>query len=312
GAIDITISPAGGYSYLWSNGETKEDLLNIPAGIYEVTVSDNFNCSLSEIFSIENISILPTLSELMTTPSCGESNGGIDLIVNPPNGNQFQWSNGDIVEDLGNVSKGNYSVTVTDINGCSATGSFDMPGSNAVEVNIDADLTAINSGTVTCTLILNVTPESISSIDWSPEELFNCTEPICFQQVFTLLEPTFISVEVIDTNGCIGRANMQLDIEKEFHVYIPNVFTPNGDTQNDMFTVYANKEVREVVRLEIFDRWGNCVFINQSFPPNEPSYGWNGSFKGNKMNPDVFAYWTLVRYSNGEEHYFKGDVTLLR
>ena len=79
-----------------------------------------------------------------------------------------------------------------------------------------------------------------------------------------------------------------------------------------MFTVYTNDEVEEVVTLEIFDRWGNCVFINRKFPPNEPGYGWNGIYKGKMMNPNVFAYRAVVRYSNGEEHSFKVDVTLAR
>ena len=54
------------------------------------------------------------------------------------------------------------------------------------------------------------------------------------------------------------------------------------------------------------------VFQNGAFPPNEENYGWNGIFKDQMMNPAVFAYRAVVRYSNGEEHAYKGDVTLVR
>ena len=116
----------------------------------------------------------------------------------------------------------------------------------------------------------------------------------------------------MDTNGCMGTASLFLDIDAEYKVYIPNVFSPNHDGPNDRFTVFANDEVEEVVELEIFDRWGNCVFINETFPPNEPSYGWDGVFKGKMMNPAVYAYRAVVRFSNGDERAYKGDVTLVR
>ncbi|MGB3080298.1 MAG: gliding motility-associated C-terminal domain-containing protein, partial [Saprospiraceae bacterium] len=185
-------------------------------------------------------------------------------------------------------------------------------GSTPVEVSIDADLFLSNDSMVNCSLQLNIPLAMVDTIAWMPEGLFNCHQRICLEQNFVLTHSTQIMVMVMDTNGCIGFANLALDVDKEFHVYIPNVFTPNGDGPNDMFTVYANKEIDEVVELLIFDRWGNCVFINNHFPPNEPTYGWNGSFKGLGMNPDVFAYRAIVRYSNGEEHAYKGDVTLIR
>jgi gliding motility-associated-like protein len=131
-------------------------------------------------------------------------------------------------------------------------------------------------------------------------------------QEFSITEQTQIFVIITDTNGCTGQASLLVDVEAEYRVYIPNVFTPNNDGPNDMFTIFANEEVEEVVILQIFDRWGNMVFENQEFPPNEPNYGWDGIYKGKMMNPDVFAYRAVVKYSNGELHPFKGDVTLIR
>jgi hypothetical protein len=64
--------------------------------------------------------------------------------------------------------------------------------------------------------------------------------------------------------------------------------------------------------LEIFDRWGNQVFVKQHFPPNDPQLGWDGIFKNKLMNPAVFAYQAAVLFSNGEVHHYKGDVTLVR
>ncbi len=311
GAIDLSVTPAGTYSFIWSNGETSEDLLNISSGIYEVTVSDQFNCLSSAVYAVENAATLPILSETQTSTSCGLHNGSIDLTVVPPDSNQFLWSTGETDEDLTDVPEGIYSVTVTNTNGCSSMTEFIVPGSKGIEITIDADLTSIQNGIVMCRLNLNVPVSSIASTVWSPDELLSCYDPVCLDQIFTINRQTLIQVEVADSNGCVGIANLLVDVNKDTAVYIPNVFSPNYDGTNDMFSVYG-KEVEEVVLLEIFDRWGNCVFINQTFPPNDPSYGWNGKYKGQSMNPDVFAYRAVVLFTTGEEHSYKGDVTLVK
>jgi gliding motility-associated-like protein len=95
-------------------------------------------------------------------------------------------------------------------------------------------------------------------------------------------------------------------------VYIPNVFSPNGDGKNDWVTVFANDRIKKVVYLEIFDRWGNNVFKATNFLPNDPLLGWDGTFRGLPMNPAVFAYVAVVELVNGDQIPFKGDITLLR
>jgi gliding motility-associated-like protein len=126
-----------------------------------------------------------------------------------------------------------------------------------------------------------------------------------------LTEATEISVIVVDTNGCTGQAQLMLRVESDVDIYVPNVFTPNGDGMNDKFTLYSNNDV-EIVTLEIFDRWGNCVFINNEFPSNDPEYGWDGIYSNQPMNPDVFAFRAVVREPSGEQYAYKGDVTLVR
>ncbi|MBK7342633.1 MAG: gliding motility-associated C-terminal domain-containing protein [Saprospiraceae bacterium] len=109
-----------------------------------------------------------------------------------------------------------------------------------------------------------------------------------------------------------GSSHAPLETEFNPKLYIPNVFSPNGDGLNDVFTVYGNKEVALILELQIFDRWGNEVFVNTEFPPNDEKYGWDGSFRNATMDPAVFVYWTRVRFVNGLERLYKGEVTLVR
>lgn len=142
--------------------------------------------------------------------------------------------------------------------------------------------------------------------------MMNCHHNLCLEQSVIITAPTDVHVIVKDTSGCDAQISLRFDIGAEYKVYIPNVFTPNGDGPNDKFTVFTNEEIEEVVILEIFDRWGNKVFVNEHFPSNEPNYGWDGMYSGELMNPAVYAYRAVVKYTNGEEHAYKGDVTLVR
>ncbi|MBK9103584.1 MAG: hypothetical protein IPL92_03240 [Saprospiraceae bacterium] len=119
GAIDLTVSPAGIYSFIWSNNSTAEDISGLDSGSYAVTVTDAANCSSMDTFLIQNNTTLPLLSSTITPATCGAANGAIDLIVSPAINNSFLWSNGTISEDLQNILPGTYSVIVTDtISGC--------------------------------------------------------------------------------------------------------------------------------------------------------------------------------------------------
>ena len=120
----IAISATGGtppYTYLWSNGATVEDIFNIPAGTYTVTITDAHGCTIT---LTETINQPPLLAGFIipTHVTCyGLSNGSANLIVGggtPPY--TYLWNTGDTTEDLYNIPTGTYSVTIIDANGCIA------------------------------------------------------------------------------------------------------------------------------------------------------------------------------------------------
>jgi gliding motility-associated-like protein len=313
GAINLTVVPSGTYSFLWSNGSTSEDLVNIPAGVYTVTVSDATNCSSSAMYTVEDQAVNLDVGETITPALCGEANGSIDLAVMPTSGNRFNWSDGSTTEDLNDILPGQYNVTVTSQTGCLWTSGFTVPGSEKLEIELEIDVIQSGDAFVTLRVQVNVPLTAIDTILWLPEALFDCIEDFCIEQTITRPSAqTEISVIAIDTNGCVALATLQLEEESNPIVTIPNVFSPNADGINDMFTVYGNKDVELIEELQIFDRWGNQVFVNTTFPPNEENYGWDGSFKNAAMNPAVFAYVARVRFKDGRERAFKGDVTVVR
>jgi len=149
----------------------------------------------------------------------------------------------------------------------------------------------------------------IDSIVWASGDHLSCTH--CTNPTLYGLFDEIISATVY-ASGCVDQDQLSLHVDVVADVYIPNVFSPNDDYINDYVTVYADPRVKQVVYLEIFDRWGNQVFVATNFQPNDPLLGWDGTFKNKPMNPAVFAYIAKVELINGVQIPFKGDITLLR
>ena len=70
--------------------------------------------------------------------------------------------------------------------------------------------------------------------------------------------------------------------------------------------------MEEIASFIVFDRWGNVVFSAEHFQVNDGTRAWDGSFKGEKLNPGVFAYQMIVKFRDGRSDVVYGDVTLVR
>ena len=95
------------------------------------------------------------------------------------------------------------------------------------------------------------------------------------------------------------------------NMFIPNSFSPNGDGMNDIFYPRGTG-IFTIKSLRIFSRWSEVIYQRNNFKANDPTKGWDGTFKGQKMNADAFVYTVEVVCENNTEMTFKGSVTLLR
>lgn len=120
GSISVTMSSdSGPYNYMWSNGSTSEDLQNLSAGNYTLTVSNSFGCQLTQSFTVGNDPGTLAVSAVVTDETCGNSNGAINVSVSGGNSPFFyDWSNNATTQDLSAIGAGTYNLTVTDQYGC--------------------------------------------------------------------------------------------------------------------------------------------------------------------------------------------------
>ncbi len=157
GSIDISVT--GGvppYSYSWSpGGETTQDISNLAAASYAVVVTDSNSCIQTDTFTVSEPSMVAiTLNGTDVTLCTGNTNGAVDMTVTgatPPY--TYSWSNGETSEDLANLAAGNYIVTVTDSNGCTATDNIDILEPTPITLSITTTDTECNetNGSATVT-----------------------------------------------------------------------------------------------------------------------------------------------------------------
>ena len=156
GSIDLTVS--GGtapYLYTWSNGFNSQDLANLVAGTYSVTVQDANGCTVVLSININQPVAQTTLNANIGKVACfGNASGSIDLtVIGGTSPYTYSWNNGTyLTQDVFNVVAGVYSVVVTDANNCVVSSSYTItqPASalNAVSNSTPVSCYAGTNGTV--------------------------------------------------------------------------------------------------------------------------------------------------------------------
>jgi gliding motility-associated-like protein len=95
------------------------------------------------------------------------------------------------------------------------------------------------------------------------------------------------------------------------NIFIPNTFSPNGDGANDVFYPRGTG-LFNIKTLRIFNRWGEVVFEKGGFAANDVSAGWDGTYKGLQLNPDVYVYTADILCDNKTILTLKGNIALIR
>jgi gliding motility-associated-like protein len=116
---------------------------------------------------------------------------------------------------------------------------------------------------------------------------------------------TLYATDGICTKSDTVLVNTYGFICEDSYIYIPNAFTPNNDNENDI--LYVRGQLIEKMLFRVFDRWGEMVFES-----TERDYGWDGTFRGKRLDPDVYDYYLQAVCIDGEEAIIKGNVTLIR
>ncbi len=117
-------------------------------------------------------------------------------------------------------------------------------------------------------------------------------------------------VKIQDENGC-SLDTLILVGSGACPVYIPNVFTPNGDGKNDVFQVFTSGQDFNVRNYQVFGRWGNLIYEANGFPLRSGDYWWDGTQRGKAPEPGVYSYRIVLEFNDKSIHAYTGAITLI-
>lgn len=319
GTITIGINNGGGtppYNYsvtqdgsnfvFTSNGVAE----GLAVGDYTAIVSDNNGCTQTVQVSVPDASPDAFSTSTDSTKCYGAeyADGAAHIIATSITNGPYLYSIDGGAQQYGgdfyNLAAGNHTITAVSNNGCSTDVTVDVkePLPIYVEVNPDSLTLPLGEGQS-----VNVTYTNASGVTylWYPTVGLSCID--CPNPTVTVYNREDYTVTVSSVNGtstCFGTALLHVDVKDPEPIFIPNSFSPNGDGNNDMFTIYGT-DIRNI-DLKIFNRWGELIYATT----NQFS-GWDGTYKGQLQMPQVYTYVARVTYLNNKKVEKKGTVTLL-
>lgn len=312
---------AGSMAYSWSttNGNivsdpTTQTPLVDAAGSYALTVTDPANgCTSTAAVLVTEVPPPAFTPELMQ-PDCHDSKGAVDLGAVTGGSSPFQYSKdgGQTFQSqpfFNSLSPGNYDLVVRDAFGCTAEASVQLDAPFLPTVSLPEIVSMELGEAVSLEPVLNQSAANIATWQWSPADGLTCSD--CQNPTASPFRFAIYTLTITDLNGCEAQARVQINVDKRRYLYVPNIFSPDGDGVNDMFTVYA-RGVKEIRSLQVFDRWGAEIFLVEHLQPNDELRGWDGRFRGKELNPAVFVWQAVVEFVDGEVEVYSGDVTVQR
>lgn len=325
--VDVTSngsSTGANFNYSWTGpgsfGSTDPSFNVAMAGIYTLVITNTTNGCTNTVDVEVPINVAqPTgLVTAEKNPTCfGYTDGTFEIngviggtqpYLYAINGKSYSATN-----NFSNLGEGTYKLSIQDAAGCEFDTliTLEQPAKFTVDAGKD---TIINWGTVFTLDIKSVSDYGkLAGLSWTPVLDTNCVN--CPNPQFQLFDAQQFTVTAIDTAGCIATDKKIVVVKKERLVFIANTFSPNGDGLNDYFGIQVGDGVVKVSKFEIYDRWGNQLFVKSDYQPGpnpDSVTGWDGTYRGKKMNTGVFVYWAQIEFKDGESIQYKGDVTLQR
>jgi gliding motility-associated-like protein len=319
----ITAAPSGGtgpYTVTWDNSlpnGTSQTVSPATTTTYNATVTDANGCNTAVAFTVV-VSPAPTATFTASEGTCAPST--IQFTNATVGASSYVWDFGDP------ASGGNNNSVQSD-----PTHLYNLPGTYDVVLIASNGGTCIDTFTFVAAVtvfpdpIADMTSNTITVSELSPDVVFsdlsvggtNCvlyfgdgdSINTCNFGNVTHSYPgpgTYTSMLIVtNASGCADTTYITVVVEEETTIYVPNAFTPNGDGRNDFFApVGTNINAFEML---VFDRWGNLIFQT-----NDIAKGWDGTFKGNKCQQDVYVWRITYSDSRSKKHKLLGHVSLVR
>ncbi len=288
-------------NYVWSPVDGISDTLALNPWVapnnstwYSLSYTNECGETYIDSFFVEVSPQIPDLELPGDTVLCVGESLAINALVLP--GYDYLWSNGSTATGLVVGVSGWYSLQVSN-DLCSASDSVQVTFNPLPEPVLSADKLTWCPGEE----ILISASGPADSLLWNMGASSNqvlASGPGWFEVVAWL-------------NGCSASDSLSILPEEDCgcHPLFPSAFSPNGDGNNDVFRVrnIISCFDQSLYSLQIFNRWGQLVFLS-----NDPSAGWDGTFRGVPSEVGVYVFVANIPNQEGQWRRITGSVTLVR
>ena len=308
--LDATIPNCNNCQYEWSNGArtssiTVRPIVTTPFSV-KVTATDA--CIIQDKMEVVIIPSPTVATYIVQPPRCNDGKDGVIALDSARGGTPpyYLEVNGEIFPRQIFIDKrasGTYRVALVDRKGCRLESDIVVPNPRPFILALppSAEIAFGDS------FRLKVTSDRpLSSFKWSDRSI---------RSLDTFVRPfdsQTYNLFATDSLGCSKTASTQLTIRRDNLYFAPSIFSPNGDTNNDFYTIYGGKMIKSIENLHIYDRWGELVYQAKHLFPIADSEGWDGTFRGRDIAEGIYAFNVEVTYIDGKKIIVKSNLTLMR
>ena len=311
----------GNISYQWTPSvapNSSPGAFDLTSGIYSILVTDGRGCQSTVSHTInEPPPITFTLEDIPAIQCFGFTTSINVATVDGGNGGSYAYSVDQApLQDISfgtNVFSGPHIIEIFDSRNCSVDTTINITQPNPVVINIDPVIEVELGDSMRLLPQFNPggAPINNDSIFWTPGDQLSCDR--CPDPIVRPFEDQSYLITAYDVNGCVGDAEVFIEVDKNRNVFLPNAFSPNGDGINDEFRVFTGVGVQNVNYVRIFDRWGNLIYEQTDIEPDVSGIPtWDGFFQGKPMDPYVYVYLIEVEFEDEVTLLYRGDITLMR
>lgn len=298
-------------AYLSDSASANPTCTAVDSVQYQVTAYNSLGCSVTTQVNVDVIYKLE-LNALADVTACAADSFSLSAVLasKPDAPVTYMWSPAGYLDSAASASPVVNNLTQ------SATfqvivGSHNCQGDTAtVRVNVNPlpQIQTIPSLTTSPHAEVKLWASSMSDLtyNWVAKDEVKC--PGCRITTINPAETQMVYVTGIDNNGCKVSDSLQIRVmacDPE-SIFMPNVFTPNGDGVNDQVAV-TSKVVTSLDYFRVFDEWGRLVYETKNI-----NDGWDGKVNGQPASIDVFVYVLKGKCQNGEDVTKQGDITIVK
>lgn len=310
--IKIIVNTGSVASGIYRN---QAQLQNLPASLGGTRISDDPDTPIKDDSTDIRV-VAFTFDTLYVTKALCEGAASVQLDAQQygsalPGNVSYTWQDGSTKTFYDATTPGEYDVTLS--LGCDTAYVIYTVQYSSVEVSIfTEDKTVINLGD---SLLIETTvfnTDLPTQYEWKDPQPGSVRCPTCAESWVRPFNNIEYTVRVQNNLGCADSASIRILVDKNKKVYFPNVFRPGSENESNGYFYPFGDAYTTISNLSVFSRWGELMFEARDIGVNDMMAGWDGTFRGDLMQPGVYTWVAVVSFLDGEKFTYAGDVTLVR